>query len=133
MTEIVKMRGEGLETVGRWGGRREDGEWWYCLFRGMSKMPVLVSPSTLESYKQFSALVKRLCTLVSRSQTLSWRSTPQLASFPAMFPGSPGTLNVSTPARLQCSRSRAWKPGNEATPQRGVAVSLVPRLPEREH
>ena len=29
MTEIVKMRGEGLATVGRWGGQREDGEWWH--------------------------------------------------------------------------------------------------------
>ena len=48
------MRGEGLETVGRWGGRKKDEEWWHCLFRGMSKMPVLVSPSTLESYEQFS-------------------------------------------------------------------------------
>ena len=26
MTEIVKMRGEGLETVGRLGGWREDGD-----------------------------------------------------------------------------------------------------------
>ena len=89
-------------------------------------MPVLVGPSTLESYEQFSALVKRQCTLVSRSQTLSWRSTPQLASFPAMFPGSPGTyprlhdFNVRVPVR-----------GSLGTrlPFNGVwPVSLVPRL-----
>ena len=32
------------------------------------------------------------------------------------FPGSPGTrIYNSTPAQLQCSRSRAWEPGNEAS------------------
>ena len=112
------MGGEGLETVGRWGGRREDGEWWHCLFKGMYKMPVLVGPSTLESYEQFSALVKRLCTLVSRNQTLL-EIYPSTSLVPSYVPRL--SWNVSTPARLQCSRSGAWEPGNEATLQRGVA------------
>ena len=34
----------------------------------------------------------------------------------ASFPGSPGTrIFISTPAQLQCSRSGAWEPGNEAS------------------
>ena len=41
----------------------------------------------------------------------SVKTSPDLAS----FPGSPGTrIFIATPAQLQCSRSGAWEPGNEA-------------------